>query len=88
MARALYAAGFRAGELVHNCFSYHMTPAGSIMESGAHALGCTVFPGGTGQTEQQVQAMADLRPAGLRRHAELPDILIEKAAETASPCRR
>ena len=50
--------GFRAGDLVHNCFSYHFTPAGSMLETGAHALGCTVFPGGTGQTEQQVAAMA------------------------------
>ena len=58
MARALHAAGFRAGQLIHNSFSYHFVPAGSMMESGAHALGCTVFPGGTGQTEQQVQAMA------------------------------
>ena len=51
MARAMYAAGFRSGELIHNCFSYHFVPAGSMMESGAHAMGCTVFPGGTGQTE-------------------------------------
>jgi len=51
MGRALYAAGFRAGDLVHNSFSYHLTPAGSMMESGAHAIGCTVFPAGTGQTE-------------------------------------
>ncbi|MBP8136283.1 MAG: phenylacetate--CoA ligase family protein, partial [Rhodoferax sp.] len=64
MARAVFAAGFRPGELIHNCFSYHFVPAGSMMETGAHALGCTVFAGGTGQTEQQVQAMAELRPAG------------------------
>ena len=62
MARALSAAGFRAGDLIHNCFSYHFTPAGAMMESGAHALGCTVFPAGTGQTEQQVQAMAEMKP--------------------------
>ena len=54
MARAMHAAGFRPGELIHNCFSYHFVPAGSMMETGAHALGCTVFAGGTGQTEQQV----------------------------------
>ncbi len=54
-ARALFAAGFRAGDLVHNCFSYHFTPAGSMLETGAHALGCTVFPGGIGQTELQVR---------------------------------
>ncbi len=78
-ARALHAAGFRSGELVHNCFSYHLTPAGSIMESGAHALGCTVFPGGTGQTEQQLEAMLDLRPAGYIGTPSFLRILLEKA---------
>ena len=81
MARALYAAGFRSGELVHNCFSYHFVPAGSMMESGAHALGCTVFPGGTGQTEQQVQAMAQLKPAGYIGTPSFLKIIVEKAAE-------
>ena len=80
-ARALFAAGFRGGELVHNCFSYHMTPAGSIMDSGARALGCTVFAGGTGQTEQQVEAIAELRPAGYIGTPSFLRILIEKAAE-------
>jgi len=86
-ARALYAAGFRGGELVHNCFSYHMTPAGSIMESGARALGCTVFAGGTGQTEQQVEAIADLKPAGYVGTPSFLKIILEKAAEkgTALP---
>ncbi len=82
VARALYAAGFRAGELIHNCFSYHFTPAGSIMESGAHALGCSVFPGGTGQTEQQLQAMLDLQPAGYCGTPSFLKIILEKAAET------
>ena len=81
MARALYAAGFRPGDLVHNCFSYHFVPAGSMMETGAHALGCSVFPGGTGQTGQQVQAMADLRPAGYIGTPSFLKIIIEKAAE-------
>ena len=81
MARAIYAAGFRSGELVHNCFSYHFVPAGSIMETGAHALGCTVFPGGTGQTEQQVQAMAELKPAGYIGTPSFLKIIVEKAAE-------
>ncbi len=81
MARALHAAGFRAGELVHNSFSYHFVPAGSMMESGAQALGCTVFAGGTGQTEQQVQAMADLRPAGYAGTPSFLKIILEKAAE-------
>lgn len=79
MARAIYAAGFRAGELVHNCFSYHFVPAGSMMETGAHAIGCTVFPGGTGQTEQQVQAMAELRPSGYIGTPSFLKLIVEKA---------
>ena len=55
MARALYAAGIRAGDLVHNSFSYHLTPAGAMVESAANALGCPVIPAGTGQTEQQLR---------------------------------
>ena len=81
MARAIHAAGFRAGELVHNCFSYHFVPAGAMMESGAHALGCTVFPGGTGQTEQQVQAIAELRPAGYIGTPSFLKLILEKAEE-------
>ena len=54
MARAIFAAGFRSGELIHNCFSYHFVPAGSMMETGAHALGCTVFAAGTGQDRKSV----------------------------------
>jgi phenylacetate-CoA ligase len=80
-ARALFAAGFRAGDLVHNCFSYHCTPAGSMLETGAHALGCTVFPGGTGQTEQQVAAMADLRPAGYVGTPSFLRIILDRADE-------
>jgi phenylacetate-CoA ligase len=79
-ARALYAAGFRSGDLLHNSFSYHMTPAGAILENGAHALGCTVFPGGTGQTEQQLDAMAELRPDGYIGTPSFLRILLEKAA--------
>jgi len=81
MARAIFAAGFRPNELIHNCFSYHFTPAGSMMETGAHALGCTVFAGGTGQTEQQVAAMAELRPAGYIGTPSFLKIIVEKAAE-------
>ncbi len=81
MARAIYAAGFRPGELIHNCFSYHFVPAGSMMETGAHALGCTVFAGGTGQTEQQVQAMAELQPAGYIGTPSFLKIILEKAQE-------
>ena len=81
MARAIYAAGFRSGELVHNCFSYHFVPAGSMMETGAQALGCSVFAGGTGQTEQQVQAIAELQPAGYIGTPSFLKIIVEKAAE-------
>ena len=79
MARAMFAAGFRPGELIHNCFSYHFVPAGSMMETGARALGCSVFPGGTGQTEQQVQAMAHLKPAGYIGTPSFLKIILEKA---------
>ena len=85
VARALYAAGMRSGDLVHNSFSYHFVPAGSMMESGAHALGCTVFPGGTGQTEQQVQAMAELRPAAYVGTPSFLKIIVEKAAAMNVP---
>ena len=73
MARAIWAAGFRAGDLMHCSFSYHLTPAGAMMEGGAHAIGCTTFAGGVGNTELQLQA--DRRPAAARlhRHAELPE---------------
>jgi phenylacetate-CoA ligase len=81
LARAMFAAGFRRGDLVHNCFAYHLTPAGSMCETGAHALGCTVFPGGTGQTELQVQAMADLRPAGYVGTPSFLKIILEKSDE-------
>ena len=78
-ARALFAAGFRAGDLVHNSFSYHFTPAGAMMESGAFALGCTVFPAGTGQTEQQVRAIRQLAPTGYVGTPSFLKIILEKA---------
>jgi phenylacetate-CoA ligase len=81
MARAMAAAGFKSGELIHNCFSYHFTPAGSMMETGAHALGCTVFAGGIGQTEQQVQAMVELAPSGYVGTPSFLKIILEKAQE-------
>jgi phenylacetate-CoA ligase len=85
MARALYAAGLREGDLVHNSFSYHFTPAGAMMESGAFALGCTVFPAGTGQTEQQIQAIANLKPAAYIGTPSFLKIILEKADELGTP---
>ena len=81
MARALHAAGFRAGDLVHNAFSYHLTPAGAMVEGAAAALGCPVIPAGTGQTELQVHTIADLRPAGYVGTPSFLKILLDRAAE-------
>jgi len=81
-ARALYAAGFRAGDIVVNTFAYHFTPAGSMLESGATALGCVAVPTGTGQTEMQVATIADL---GVNAYIGTPSFLkliVEKADET------
>jgi phenylacetate-CoA ligase len=85
MARAMAAAGFQAGELVHNCFSYHLTPGAWLMESGAQALGCSVFPGGVGNTEQQLDAIADLRPSAYVGTPSFLKILLEKAADAGRP---
>jgi phenylacetate-CoA ligase len=83
-ARALFAAGFRRGELVHNTFAYHFTPAGSMLESGAHALGCAVFPAGTGQTELQVEAIERLRPHGYVGTPSFLDIILDRALEAGA----
>jgi phenylacetate-CoA ligase len=79
-ARALFAAGFRPGDIVHNSFSYHLTPGGFMLEDGAHALGCAVIPAGTGNTEQQVEAIAQLHPAGYIGTPDFLKILLDTAA--------
>ncbi|MBY0236572.1 MAG: AMP-binding protein [Burkholderiaceae bacterium] len=84
VARALFAAGMRPGDLLHNSFSYHLTPAGAMMEGGAHALGCSVFPGGVGNTELQLQAIAELRPQGYVGTPSFLRILLEKAEQTGA----
>lgn len=84
MARALFAAGLRAGELVHNTFSYHFTPAGFMLESGAHALGCPVFAAGVGQTELQVQAISQLSPSFYVGTPSFLNIVLDKAEELAA----
>src|ERR1051326_6507935 len=78
-ARALHAAGFRAGDIVHNAFAYHLTPGGFILESGAHALGCAVIPGGVGNTEQQLEAIACLKPSGYTGTPDFLKILLDAA---------
>jgi len=80
-ARALFAAGFRAGDRVANTFAYHFTPAGSMLESGALALGCTVVPTGTGQTEMQVAAIRDLGIGGFVGTPSFLRLIVEKADE-------
>ena len=82
--RALWAAGFRPGEVVHNTFSYHFTPAGFMMDLAAQAVGCAVFPAGIGQTEMQVQTIADLRPDGYAGTPSFLRIILEKADETGA----
>ena len=80
-ARTLFAAGFRPGDVVLNCFSYHLTPAGSMFETGLHHLGCAVIPGGTGQTEMQARVIADLKPAGYVGTPSFLKIILEKCDE-------
>ena len=80
-ARSLWAAGVRPGMVVHNTFSYHLTPAGMIIESGARAIGCPVIPGGVGNTEMQVQAIVDLRPAAYCGTPSFLGILLEKGRD-------
>jgi len=79
--RALYAAGFRPGDLVANTFAYHFTPAGSMLETGALACGCAVVPTGVGQTEMQVAAIADLRISGYIGTPSFLKLIIDKADE-------
>ena len=81
MARAMFAAGFRRGDIVHNSFAYHLTPAGFMIDAAARALGCPVFPGGTGQSELQLSAIRSLQPQAYAGTPSFLRILIEKAAE-------
>lgn len=83
--RALFAAGFRKGDIVHNCFSYHFTPAGSMLESAALALGCAVFAGGVGQTEMQIEAIAHFGADGYTGTPDFLKIILDKAHETGTP---
>ncbi|WP_395446643.1 phenylacetate--CoA ligase family protein (plasmid) [Aminobacter sp. UC22_36] len=88
-ARALFAAGMRKEDIVHNAFSYHLTPGGHMMESGAHALGCAVIPAGVGNTDQQVEAITVLKPSGYIGTPDFLKILLDRMVATgaASPFR-
>jgi phenylacetate-CoA ligase len=84
LGRAMYAAGIRPGDIIHNAFSYHLTPAGMMVEGGARAIGCTVVPAGTGQTEQQVQAIEHLRASAYAGTPSFLKIILDKAKETGA----
>ncbi|MEZ5882727.1 MAG: AMP-binding protein [Paracoccaceae bacterium] len=87
MGRFLHACGVGAGDIVQNCFGYHLTPAGMIFESGARAVGAAVLPAGTGQTELQVRAAADI---GTTVYAGTPDylkVILDKAEEMGTALR-
>ena len=81
VGRALHAAGVRPGDIIHNTFSYHLTPAGMMFETAAQAIGCTVVPAGTGQTHQQVQAIAHIRPSVFAGTPSFLKALLDRAAE-------
>ena len=91
VARAMFAAGFRDGHIVLNCFSYHLTPGAWMFESAAQALGCAVIPGGVGNTEQQVEAIARLKPDGYTGTPDFLKVLLDTAlasSKDASSIRR
>ena len=81
-ARALYAAGIRKSDIVHNTFAYHLTPGGWILDSGARALGCAVSAAGPGNTEQQLEAIQHLKPTVYVGVPDYLKILLDKAKET------
>src|ERR1051325_5335007 len=90
-SRALFAAGIRTGDVVHNCFSYHLTPGAFILEAGAHALGCATIPGGVGNTEAQLDAIAQLKPSAYVGTPDFLKILLDaaqKAGKDASSIKR
>ncbi len=80
-ARAFHAAGIRPGHIVHNAFSYHLTPGGFILDEGARALGCTVFPAGVGNTEMQIDAAATLKPQVYCGTPDFLKVMLDKADE-------
>ena len=80
-ARGLFAAGLRRGDLLLNTFSYHLTPGGFILDSGARSLGCTVIPAGPGNTEQQLDVIEHLKPVAYAGTPDFLKILLEAGAK-------
>ncbi len=85
-AAAFYALGLRAGMTLHNCFSYHFTPAGAMCDSGALALGCSVFPAGPGNSEQQTRAIARFRPGAYSGTPDFLQTILRRAEENGADC--
>jgi phenylacetate-CoA ligase len=81
-ARAVFAAGIRAGDIAINCFSYHLTPGAYVLESGLEAVGCAVIPGGVGNTEQQIEAIAHIRPSAYCGTPDFLKVLLDQAARS------
>ena len=81
-ARACYAAGFRRDDIIHNSFAYHLTPGGFILESGCHVLGCAIIPGGVGNTDQQLEAIAHYKPSGYVGTPDFLKVLLDAAGKT------
>ena len=81
-ARAFYAAGFRSGDIIHNCFSYHLSPGAFLMEAGARALQCAVIPAGVGNTQMQIEAIARLKPTGYCGTPDYLKVLLDAAHES------
>lgn len=86
LGRALYAAGFRPGDIVHNAFSYHLTPGGWMLDGGLRALGCAVIPAGVAHLEQQLQAIAHYRPCGYAGAPDFLKVLLDKGGELDLDC--
>ena len=82
--RAMWAAGFRSEDIIHNTFSYHFTPAGFMVDEGARKIGCAVFPAGVGQTEMQVHTIADLKPSAYAGTPSFLKLILEKALDIDS----
>jgi phenylacetate-CoA ligase len=87
-ARAMWAAGVRPGQIVQNCFGYHLTPGAWMVDSAARAIGCAVIPAGIGQTEQQIDLIRMYRPDAFVGTPSFLRIIVEKAKETGADISR
>jgi phenylacetate-CoA ligase len=82
-ARALHAAGIRAGHVVQNCFGYHLTPGAWMIDGAARKIGCAVIPAGVGQIEQQIEIIRALAPDAYTGTPSFLRMIVEKALESS-----